>query len=229
VVTGVGHEIDTSLADLAADLRAPTPSAAAELVVRERDQLLARVASLRAAIAGALRRGLDQVRTRVLTARAARGFREPARRLGRARLQLADGQRRLESALVGRLRALSERLRQLQRRLAPENQRGAVIEFRGRRDVLAGRAAAAVQAIVVQVRARLAENARRLDALSPLAVLSRGYALVTREGPAGVLVRSADELRAGDDLFIRLGSGAAEARVTRARPGPTPGVNPDYS
>jgi exodeoxyribonuclease VII large subunit len=161
VVSAVGHETDTSLCDLAADLRAATPSHAAEVVVPERAGLLALVDELGARLGMAAARQVQRKRDRV----AATKLRDPRRRVVEARLRADE---------------LDARLR-----------RAAALQLERRR-----------RAVDLQ--------AARLEALSPVAVLERGYAIALRDGHA---VRDASTLCEGDLLELRLARGAAELRV----------------
>jgi len=165
VVSAVGHEIDTTLADLAADRRAATPTAAAMLVVPDRRDLTARVDRAAAAMAGALRMDL-------------RRRREQLAALGR---QLRDPRQTLEA----------------QRR---------------RVDELAERNGRAAAACVRLARERLRGAGERLQALSPLAVLERGYAIARREAD-GRVVRAAHEVVPGDRLAVTFRQGTARVRV----------------
>lgn len=214
-VSGVGHEIDTTLVDLAADLRAPTPSAAAELVVREREDLLQRTIDLRRELGRATRAVLDDRRRRLLAAEGARGFAALPRRLARVRFASAELPRRMESAVLGRIRALTARLAACSRRLSPEARLGALRGLRARMEKARRTAEAAAAARFADARRRLARLAAALDALSPLAVLARGYALAQRGGPDGPIVRDAAELAPGEPLHLRFGRGAAIAEVRR--------------
>ncbi len=172
IIAGVGHESDTTIADLVADLRAPTPSAAAMQALPDRFELA----------------------------------RQVDRDLGR--LISAIGQRVAGDALrVARLRELL-RAWNPQARLALANTRA----LRA-----ATAAAQAIQRHLDRHRRQLVEAAARLDALSPLAVLGRGYALVRHEAE-GWIVRSASELQLGDRLDVRFGSGRVGAQVTRVEP-----------
>lgn len=218
IVTGIGHEIDTTLADFAADLRAPTPSAAAEAVVRERQELLVRVQALQRSLGQSARSLLDRLRRRLAAAEGSRGFRELPRRVDRARMLHADLGRRMLESIRAAVALQRDTLRELERRISPESRLQQLSLLRRRLSTLAGLLPGTVRGLLARDRQRLARAAAALDALSPLAVLSRGYALVSRETAQGELIRSSAGLTPGDPLFIRLGSGAAHAAVTRVVP-----------
>jgi exodeoxyribonuclease VII large subunit len=161
IVSAVGHEIDVSLTDFVADARAPTPSAAAEIVVPELGGLVARLEELEVRLVAGLARGLALARERVR----ALGLVHPGERLAAVR------QRRLE---------LEERLHR------------------------------AILVALALPRSELASLGGRLHALSPLAVLGRGYALARLEG---VLVTDVDSLTKGDRLVLRFARGSAAVVV----------------
>jgi len=192
VVSAVGHEVDFTIADFVADLRAPTPSAAAELVVREKQAVVDSLAQLRARLERAAARPLRDLERRVdeLTARLRREMRGE---LGRAGHRVALVTRALRASdPVARVARDRHRLETLQSRLTTLLHR--------RRD----RARHALEAAV-----------GRLDSLSPLAVLGRGYSL-TRT-PAGEIVRSPAQVRVGDAIRVLLHRGSLDARVTDTR------------
>jgi exodeoxyribonuclease VII large subunit len=169
LVSAVGHETDVTLIDLAADLRAPTPSAAAELVAASVTELAAELAALRRRLGVTARHRLDAGRVRLAGLRGRLG--DPRSRLAAGRLDVADA---------------------------------------------TGRLAATGRALLAARRLRLAALAGRLQALSPLEILSRGYAVVRRREDGRVVTRAA-ALRAGDRLDIRLAEGEVGAQVETAR------------
>lgn len=172
VIAGVGHETDLTIADLVADLRAPTPSAAAMQALPDRFALASLVDRDVGRLAAALHGRLDQARRRVAHLEQILHARSP-----RARVALA-------------------RTREARARAA---------------------ATAAIRRRLDTHRRRLGEAAARLDALSPLAVLGRGYALV-RRAEDGAIVRGPEDVQLDDDLELGLARGAVAARVTRLGP-----------
>lgn len=167
VCTGVGHESDTTLVDHVADVRAPTPSVAAELVVPD--------ASSDVRVAERHRQRMDT---------------------------------RMRAAVEGRRRRLVAARRLIERRAPPAR----VAAFRQRLDEDRRALDRAVARLVPVRRQRVASVRRRLEALSPLAVLGRGYAIV--EGADGRVRADARALRSGDDVRLRMRDGRAGARVT---------------
>ena len=209
VVSAVGHEVDFSLTDLAADVRAATPSQAAELVVPE---LRARAAAWQRAH-GALQRAtlarLMHLRTRIERARS---------RLSDPRFTIAERQQELDE-LHTRLRrrttqaVASQRaaLELLTRRLYTRHPRAVLASARADLGPLNVRLANAAQRRLARAESHLSEAATRLDGLSPLTILGRGYAIATRAD--GRALRSAEDVAVGDEIGIRLGRGRVLSRV----------------
>jgi exodeoxyribonuclease VII large subunit len=216
VISAVGHETDFTIADFVADLRAPTPSAAAELVVREKLQvaraLVTLYENLKQAMADRLERERERVealgKRRVLTD-AARALRDLYRRVDDLTTRLTRAVRGSERQATHRLSLARNALRSLNPVARIANGTVLLAQLRGRL------ASAAVHSVKVS-RHRFDAAVGRLDSLSPLAVLGRGYSL-TRLLPSGAIVRSAAQTRPGDAVEILLHQGALEARVERLK------------
>ncbi len=211
-ISAVGHETDFTIADFVADLRAATPSAAAERVVQAKEELQARVRALDERRDGALRLRLARVRARVEAAAAHRVFAAERGRLRNLAQRTDELARRSETGLLRALergRAHERRLRErleafrLDRQLAARRER-----LERQRD----RLAVLFRAETERRRSRLGRLAASLDGLSPLSVLGRGYALVFREAGER-LVREASEVETGEALRIRLHKGALRATI----------------
>ncbi len=167
VVSAVGHEVDVTLCDLAADVRALTPSQAAELLAPDASELLAALAQARRRLAGALRARLANGQARLKAIEASSVFRRP-------------------------MQLIEDRARTL--------------------DELEQRSGRAVRQRVDRTRQRVEKLAARLDALSPLAVLARGYSVTQRMSDGAVIGNSAD-LSPGDVITTRFSQGRAISRV----------------
>jgi len=212
VISAVGHETDFTIADFVADQRAPTPSAAAELVVREKLVVIETLADLYARLKQAVTAEVAAYRERVLFLSRRRVLTDPAR-------ALRDLHRRLDE-LQGRLRlGLRSSQRQVRHRVALATgalrSRSPLARIASGAALLAqlrGRLAASAAHALKASRSRFAETVGRLESLSPLGVLARGYSLTRL--PSGAVVRSAGQVAVGDPLEILLYQGALGARVT---------------
>ncbi len=212
-ISAVGHETDFTISDFVADLRAPTPSAAAEMVVKAKEELSARLLHLDGRRDGALRLRFTRVRARLAALAAHRVFEAERGRLRTAAQRADELVRRAQAGLLRRRERAREHLRRLDDRVSAFRLDR---QLAGRRERLlrhGERLAAASRQTVDARRGVLARAAAKLDTLSPLAVLSRGYAVVFDAEERRVLRRAAD-VAAGAIVRIRLLEGALRARVT---------------
>jgi exodeoxyribonuclease VII large subunit len=215
LVTGIGHEVDFTIADFVADLRTPTPSAAAELAVPDAAAWLAAIDVTRGRLRAAMARSL---------ARHGEAFGQFQRRLGRLhpaqavrqRMQRLDElQTRLAGAIGRETRGRRERLRRLAAELGGRSPASRLAALRQRIGHAGARLLPAVRSRTAEARSLLRSAARGLEATSPLATLGRGYAIVTLAA-SGAVVRDPAEAPAGSDIEARLAHGRLRARVLDA-------------
>ncbi len=253
IVSAVGHEIDYTIADFVADLRAPTPTAAAQMVVPEKAELRRRIEETAATLAGAIestiagqRREIEhfdarlrdprnlirQARQRADEAAAELGaavdgriddtrrrIRELGARLGsplalvrERRLQASRLRLQLAQALGARTNPVRLALAEIAPRLGEANLRAAIARRRTRIETIVRRLETAIESVVETRRIRLGGIGKQLDAVSPLKVLDRGYAMVVTRRD-GRVVADASAVEIGDELDIRLRRGRLNART----------------
>ena len=211
VVSAVGHEVDVTLVDFAADARAATPSQAAEMVVPDRRARSAQLRQTRVRLVHSMRARLaeDRVRLQALE-----------RKLADPRLAIASQQQRLDDR-VERLAAWSrralalrrERLARLGQMLHAQHPQLVIARERSAIVRVSDALRAAMRAQMVRRGAILERSGARLDALSPLKVLGRGYAIATRED--GRAVRRASDVKPGERIALRVESARIEADVVK--------------
>jgi exodeoxyribonuclease VII large subunit len=218
IVSAVGHEIDTTLTDLAADRRAATPSQAAELVVADAEAREGAIDALRVRLERALdhRLAIDQGALDGLRARLG----TPQRLLGDHRRDVDDALDRIAAVMRGRLADDKGELARLERRLGARHPSAVIAGARAALGPLSVRLGAAARRVVAARRRELGAAAASLDALSPLAVLGRGYAIA--RSAEGVAVRDAAEVTVGDTVNVRVHRGTFTARVLSTSPSPEP-------
>lgn len=217
VVSAVGHEVDLSLADLAADLRAATPSAAAELVSRDRSQDRQRLAQLELRLKTAAGRQLLAHRQHWQQLNQRLQQQEPARKLEQQAQRLDELHSRLSRALNQQLAGQEQRLSGAQRRLQQASPERQLTLLEQRLTQLSQRAERALLARQQAASQRFAAACGALQLVSPLATLSRGYAIAF-DGASGQLVRSVHAAQVGQPLRTRLADGELLSTVTAVQP-----------
>jgi len=190
VISAVGHEIDFTICDFVADLRAPTPSAAAEIVIKSKEEIASRVQQLETRLESVMKYRLSVLRNFLSGKVGSRGFIVAENRIRRLAQRLDDLSLRLEQSGRGRafIRTRAHRVESCEQQMA-----------------------AAIHRALRNWHQSFARLAHTLDALSPLAVLERGYAICLT--PEGAVIRSADEVEVGSDIDVRLHKGSLSARV----------------
>lgn len=219
VISAIGHETDFTIIDFVADLRAPTPSAAAELVIRSRQDIEAQAEDLYRRLERALRYRLLIAR-QDLTERAQHGaFARMMDGIHR-RQQKVDEQRfRMEKAERQLLERYHRRCETVAASVRHYDARRRLASIRQRLEGQISNLAAATRTRLLERRGAFDRQAASLEALSPVAILNRGYALVF--DAKGQLVKDAARLEAGEEISARLARGRFRARVTAAEPGET--------
>lgn len=209
IVSAVGHETDVSIADFVADVRAPTPSAAAELLAPDSSELVQRLHNLQRRLALHMQGRLARERLRLEGA--SRRLRHPGERLRQQAQRLDDLDMRLRRAFNQQLANKRERLARLDARLAAQHPGRNLALLRQRLDGLAARLPRAMQSQLRSQRQQLGALAAQLQIVSPLATLGRGYSILLDE--RGQAVRSAAQTQPGQRLKARLGEGELDVRI----------------
>ena len=217
IISGVGHETDFTIADFVADMRASTPSAAAEIVVQTRQEFDRHLARLGQQIAQRMRYILLEWRQRVRELAAHRGFRRLEEFLRQYRQQSDELVGRLSVALRGRLDLVRRRLTTIETRLAAVDFRARIGALRLRLAQRAAELRARMERTLVAKRQRLERLRVQLDERSPLRVLERGYAIVY--DAAGNVLRAAEQVAIGDEIAVQLARGRLAAEVKKKEAG----------
>jgi exodeoxyribonuclease VII large subunit len=214
VISAIGHETDFTIVDFVADLRAPTPSAAAELVIRSRQEIEAQAEDMRRRLERAVRYRLLIARQE-LAGRAQHGaFARMMDGIHRRQQKLDEQRFRLEKAERQLLERCHRRCENVAAAVRHYDARRRLVAIRQRLEAQVVNLAAATHTRLLQCRGALDRRTASLEALSPVAILNRGYALVF--DAKGQLVKDAARLKVGDEISARLARGRARARVTGA-------------
>ena len=212
VVAGVGHETDVTIADFVADLRAPTPSAAAEMVVAATEEFYGRIDQLTGRLRAAVGSDLQRRRNAVHVLSSRRGLAAFPARLAMRGRHAGELAHQLRGAIRLSIEARARAHRALRQRLEQRDLARHLASMRGRLEGAGGRLTSAVERTRLRADSRFRALAGRLENLSPLAVLGRGYA-VCWNADRTAIVRSASTVAPGDRVHVRLANGEINCRV----------------
>jgi len=216
VVSAIGHEIDFTIADFVADRRAPTPSAAAELVSPDQLEWQGQVRSLNQRIGNTLRQRLDEKQTRLNWLNRRLQQLHPGQYLRQKIQRLDEIEQRSRYIINSRLRELQANVNELHAQLQRFSPAHCIRALELQRQGLARRVRVAAESLLGGKRQLLAGASRALDTVSPLATLERGYAIVSRLPEHGIL-RKASLVQPGDRVEARLSDGTLECIVDKVR------------
>jgi exodeoxyribonuclease VII large subunit len=214
VISAIGHETDFTIADFVADLRAPTPSAAAELVICTKEQLSERVEAARRKLEHALRYRLADAGRRLHQQGIGRASSVVHRMIGRSMQRVDDLVYRLRDLMRVKLDRQDRARRELDERLRKLDLRLRLAAWWRRLDPAAAALGRHIHLELERRQARLDSLSAQLTQLSPLRILERGYAIVQDE--AGRVVKDAEAAPRGVEVGIRLAKGRLRARVTES-------------
>jgi exodeoxyribonuclease VII large subunit len=213
VISAVGHETDFTIVDFVADLRAPTPSAAAELVIRSRVEVENQAEAVRERLVRAMERRLLEARNALMERARDGAFARMMDLIRQQQQKVDDLTYRMERSERQTLERMRRRWETLAAAVRHYDLRRVLAGIRGELEAATAAMAAAMRNQLLQKKVRIERMARALETLSPLAILDRGYALVF-DG-AGQLVKDAAQLSAGDEIRARVARGEIAATVNR--------------
>jgi exodeoxyribonuclease VII large subunit len=210
IVSAVGHETDVTLTDFAADLRASTPSAAAEMVVPDKEDLLESVLHLSARMKTCMRNFLER-RVSILNELLRRLY-DPRRQIQERRMRLDELTIRLSLTIRRKLETESREIVALATRLRPEYLIREIDAGRNQCSTLFADLLRTIRNTLKECRGSVENIAAKLDSLSPLSVLARGYS-VTLRPQTGIVITDAAQVRTGEELQVRLHRGELTCQV----------------
>jgi exodeoxyribonuclease VII large subunit len=213
VISAVGHEIDFTIADFVADIRAATPTGAAELAVPHFAELLRHVDGLQQRMIGALSTRLRDMQSRVERIQQSSVFAKPTQRIQQLRQQIDHTENELELLLTKSVGIRQKQVHELNRRLTAKSPVERLIRMEQRFGYSLQKLQSAMDVRLDSAANRFHRTIDKLDAYSPLQVMKRGYSLTYRDGKGAHLVRSIRQLQLGDRVHVRVPDGWLDCQV----------------
>ncbi|WP_313668014.1 exodeoxyribonuclease VII large subunit [Atlantibacter sp.] len=216
IVSAVGHETDVTIADFIADLRAPTPSAAAEVVSRNQQELLRQIQGQQQRLEMAMDYFFANLQQRFTRLHHRLQQQHPQLRLARQQTTLERLRQRLNNAVENRLRLGTQQQQRVTQRLYQQQPQGRIHRAQTRIQQLEYRLSQIITARLGGTKQRFSTAIAQLEAVSPLATLARGYSVTTATD--GKVLKKTKQVKAGDTLTTRVEDGLIESQVTGIQP-----------
>jgi len=213
IVSAVGHEVDFTIADFVADVRAATPSAAAELLSPDQQEYWQRINTLSARLENNIKQVINNRQWQLQSAQ--RGLQHPGDKLSQYAQTLDLLELRMQQSQKNTLNSLSQRLSKSQQRLQQQSPANKLQHIKNQLDYLGQRLTTGIKQTLASKSERLQQHALLLNAVSPLQTLGRGYAILQKDD--GTVIRDSHDVKKGDLLAARIGQGQLELTVEKVK------------
>jgi exodeoxyribonuclease VII large subunit len=213
IVSAVGHEVDFTIADFVADVRAPTPSAAAEMLSPDQKDYWQRLIVLTRQLEKSIKQQVQNKQWQLQSAQ--RGLQHPGDKLAQYAQTLDMLELRMQQSQNNRLNALQNRLTDSQQRLQQQSPANTLQKFETQLNYLQQRLTSGIKQTIINKKERLKQHALLLNAVSPLQTLARGYAILQTE--SDVVIRDSHEVKKGDLVSARIGRGKLNLIVNNVK------------
>lgn len=213
VVSAVGHEVDFTISDFVADARAPTPSAAAEMLSPDQQEYWQRLTSLTSQLKKSMQQKLQNKQWQLHSAQ--RGLQHPGDKLAQYAQTLDMLELRMQQSQRNRLSTLQKRLTSSQQKLQQLSPSNTLQKFEAQLGYLQQRLNNSIKQAISNKKERLQQHASLLNAVSPLQTLSRGYAILQTDSKA--VIRDSHDVKKGDSVSARIGHGTLELKIEKVK------------